>query len=195
MNLYLLFLASLTCAINAEPSFPSSDAISNTTLPLSSLGMEYRCASPEPRDPGRQLPSALDCLNVLTFILATTPNHNRPTQWSQIPDSGHIMLPYRRSSGSCQIFVRLTETEPAPTVETATFDQVVGGAMRIIEVCLLNSRPDVTHWGGAALAGSRSYLDVIVWGVAIPSGNGGGVENETVALNISGTWLTGVSWT
>lgn len=195
MNLYLILLALLTSAINTTPSFLSSGIDPNTPLPSSSLNVAYRCASSAKLDPGRQTPSALDCLNVLTFILATTPNHDRPTQWSRNPASGHIMLPYRRSSASCQLLVRLTTTvAPAPTIETATFDQVIGASMRIVEVCLLNSRPDTEHWGGAALAGLSSYLDVVVWGAPEPGGDEAILSNETVSLNNgSGAWVTGVS--
>lgn len=189
MNLYLLLLASLTAPINAAPTLPSPGVDSNITLPLPSLGVAYRCASPAQRDPGRQMPSALDCLNVLTFILATTSNHNRPTQWSVIPGPDHTRLPYRRSSGTCQLLVRLTPMIiPAPTTEIATFDEVIGAAMRIIEVCLLNSNPDVEYWGGAALAGLNKYLDIVVWGSPSPGDN-------SAALNESGAWVTQISQT
>lgn len=65
-------------------------------------------------------------------------------------------------------------------------------------MCLLNSRPGADHWGGAALAGLGSYLDVVVWGAPEPGGGGGGdneaiLGNETVALNGSGTWVGGVA--
>ena len=68
--------------------------------------------------------------------------------------------------------------------------------MRIVEVCLLNSRPGVEHWGGAALAGLGKYLDVLVWGAPEPGGGGGDeliLGNETVALNGSGMWFNGVA--
>lgn len=78
-------------------------------------------------------------------------------------------------------------------MDTATFDQVVGAAMRITEVCILNSRPDVTHWGGAALAGVGRFLDVIVWGTPEAGGNEGGLRNETVALTGSSVWVAGTS--
>ncbi|KAL9066008.1 MAG: hypothetical protein Q9161_007859 [Pseudevernia consocians] len=193
MNVYLLLLAFFTSAINTTPSLLSPDVYPNTTQPLYSFGIAYRCASPAQHDPGRRMPSALDCLNVLTYVLATTPNHDRPTQWSRGAGSGQTMLPYRRSSGSCQLLVRLTPAEPAVVIETATFDQVIGAAMRITEVCLLNSRPDVEHWGGAALAGLGSYLDVIIWGSPQSGGSEAGLGNETVALDESGAWITGDS--
>ena len=105
------------------------------------------------------------------------------------------MLPYRRNSGSCQLFVRLTSVVPAPVVETATFDQIVGAAMRITESCLLNSRPDVQHWGGAALAGLRQHLDVVLFGTPTPGGSKADPGNETVALSDSGKWVNGLSQT
>lgn len=196
MNFYLLLLAALTSATNTTPSLLSPGVVDpNTTLPLSSLDVAYRCASPARHDPGRVMPSALDCLNILTFILATTPNHNRPTQWSRFPGSDHTILPYRRFSGTCQLVVRLTPVHPAPTVETATFDHVIGAAMRIIEVCFLNSRPDTEHWGGTAVVGSSKYLDVVVWGAPDSGGNEALLNNETVALNGSGAWIPRLSQT
>ena len=193
MSLYLLLLASFTSAINTAPPLLSPGVYPNTTRPLPSVGIAYRCVSPAQHDHGRQMPSALDCLNVLTFILATTPNHDRPTQWSRDAVSGQTMLPYRRSSGSCQLLVRLTPAERALVIETATFDQVIGAAMRITEVCLLNSRPDAEHWGGAALAGLGRYLDVIIWGSPVSGGDEAGLGNETVALDGPGAWINGVS--
>lgn len=65
--------------------------------------------------------------------------------------------------------------------------------MRITEVCLLNSRPDVEHWGGAALVGISRFLDVLVWGTPISGGNDGMQSNETVELNASGDLLTETS--
>lgn len=84
---------------------------------------------------------------------------------------------------------------PAPAVETATFDQIVGAAMRITESCLLDSRPDVEHWGGAALAGLGKHLDVVLWGALMPDGSEAVPGNETAVLNDSGKWVNGVSQT
>ena len=195
MNLYLLLLVTLTAAINTAPSFPSPCADPNTTQPLPSLGIKYRCAPRSERDPSRHVPTALDCLNVLTFVLITTPNHDEPTQWSANSHLGHIMLPYIRNSGTCQLLVRLTEVAPALTTETAAFDQVIAAALRIIEVCLLNSRPDVAHCGGAALAGQRNYLDVIMWGTPKYGGNEAELTNQTISLNGSGAWVSDISQT
>lgn len=194
INLYLLLLASLAFAINTTPSALTPAFNPNTTLPVPSLDLAYRCASPAQHDPGRRMPSALDCLNVFTYVLATTPNHDRPIEWSKKAVSGQIELPYRRSSGSCQLHVRLTTAVPARTIEIATFDQVIGASMRIVEVCLLNSRPDLEHWGGAALAGLGSYLDVVIGG-SPDAGNDVGSINKTTAVNVSGECLDGVSGT
>ncbi|CAF9938311.1 hypothetical protein IMSHALPRED_000756 [Imshaugia aleurites] len=139
------------------------------------------------------MPSALDCLNVLTFILATTPDHNQPTRWSRNPHLGNIILPYHRVSGSCQLVVRLTTAVPVPAVETAAFDQVIGAAMRVIEVCLLNGRPDVEHVGGAALTGLGRHLDVIVWGTSEPAGGEDLLSNGTLTLNGSDVWVDQIS--
>ncbi len=98
------------------------------------------------------------------------------------------MLPYRRVSGNCQLLVRLHTSAPLQTVETATVDQIVGAAMRVIEVCILKGRPGVEQPGGVAVAGLSGQLDVVIWGAAESEGGvgGGGVGNGTVALNGSG---------
>lgn len=190
MNLYLLVLVSLASAVDTTSPLLSLDVNANTTLPLVSLDYAYRCASQTPHQPGRRTPTALDCLNVLTYMLATTANHDQPTEWTRNPASGQMPLPYRRSSGSCQLYIQLTQNRPGPTIETASFDQVIGAAMRIIEVCLLNGRPDVKQWGGAAVVGLSGFLDVVVWGTPISGGDEGVQSNETVDLSESGQWVT-----
>ena len=181
MNIYLLLLPpSLVFAItttlspNAEPSSP---------LPLSPLNVAYRCASSEEPIAGRLTPTALDCLNVLTFVLATTPNHERPTSWSRIPAPGRTKLPYRRNSGTCQFLVRLTTTVPSSIVETASFNQVIAAALRIVEVCILNGRADVQPTGGVSLGGRSGHLDIVVWGAPDDHGHAGLLSNETAVLN------------
>ena len=64
--------------------------------------------------------------------------------------------------------------------------------MRITEVCLL-SRPDIEHWGGAAVVGLSRFLDVVVWGTPMSGGNEGVQSNETLELTESGGWITATS--
>ena len=180
MNLCLLLLASLASAINTESSF---NAEPGSLLPRSPLDVTYRCASSEEPIAGRQIPTALDCLNVLTFILATTPNHDQPTYWSRNAASRHTKLPYRRNSGSCQFLVRLTTTVPPTIIETASFDQVIAAALRIVEVCILSGRADVKPSGGVGLGGMNGHLDIVVWGAPVSSGHEGSLSNKTAVLN------------
>ena len=182
MNLYLLLSLppSLAFAIN---TILSPNGKPSSPLPLSSLDIAYRCASSEEPVFGRRIPTALDCLNVFTFILATTPNHDQPTQWSQAPASGRTKLPYRRSSGTCQFLVRLTSTVPSSIIETASFDQVIAAALRIVEVCILNGRADVQTSGGVGLGGRNGHLDIVVWGAPVAHGHEGLLSNETAVLN------------
>ena len=183
MNLYLLLsLASLAFAINTKPS--QNGEPSSPLLP-SPLDVAYRCASSDEPIAGRRVPTALDCLNVLTFVLATTPNHDQPTDWSRVSGSHRTKLPYRRNSGTCQFLVRLTTTVSSAIVETASFDQVISAALRIIEVCILNGRPDVKPSGGVGLGGRNGYLDIVVWGAPV-DGHEGTLSNETAILNGSG---------
>ena len=190
MNLCLLFLASLALTANTA----SSSAINpNTSLPLSSFAVDHRCASPAPPIAGRRTPTALDCLNVLTFILATTPNHNQPTKWSQLPGHDHITLPYRRSSGTCELLVRLNKHAPPSAIDISSVDHVVGNSMRLIEVCLLYGKPDVEQSGGRASAGAYRYMDVVIWGAPDSGGNGGALSNRTGTLAGPGPLLTEIS--
>lgn len=187
MKLCLPFLASLVLT----PNMASCLSINpNISLPLSSLA--YSCASPIKPIDGRQTPAALDCLNVLTFILVTTPNHNRPAKWSQLPGPDRMMLPYRRNSGSCQLLVRISADAPPSAMETASVDHVVGAAMRLIEVCLLYGEPDVEQIGGFALAGLNEYLDVVIWGAPNSDGNEGASSDGTLTLTGPGALLTEV---
>ena len=182
MNLCLLLLTSLAYAINTESS-PNGEP--GSLLAPSPLNVTYRCASSEDPIAGRQVPTALDCLNVLTFILATTPNHDRPTHWSRTPASRHTKLPYRRNSGSCQFLVRLTTTVPPTLIEIASFDQVIAAALRIVEVCILSGRADLKPSGGVGLGGRNGHLDIVVWGAPVPRGHEGSLSNETAVLNQS----------
>ena len=182
MNLYILLLASLASALTTPPSSGTDSSLNLTPAPL---GMAYRCPPPDQLPAGHQLPTALDCLNVLTYILATTPNHNRPTKWARTPNHKQTLLPYRRSSGTCQLVVRLASSAAKATIETASFDQVVGAAMRIVEVCLLNDGRDSERWGGVAVAGMGNRLDVVVIGAPVSGGNEGILSNGTTVLNSS----------
>ena len=186
MNLCLLLLASLASAITTSPSSGTDSSLNLTPPPL---GMTYRCPPPDQLPAGLQLPTALDCLNVLTYILATTPNHNQPTRWTRTPGTKHTLLPYRRESGTCQLVVRLASSASKATIETASFDQVVGAAMRIIEVCLLNGGRDVERWGGVAVAGLGNRLDVVIIGAPVAGGTEGTLSNRTAVLNVSDAWI------
>ena len=194
MIVHFLLLAWLTYASDTSTSLLLPTIDPNDTLPLSSLGSTYRCAPTPEREPGRNTPTALDCLNILTFILATTPDHDQPREWSRIASPVRTLLPYTRHSGTCKLLVQLTSATGRTTIETATFDEVIGAAMRLIEVCLLGSRPGEEPWGGVAVTGSRNFLDVIIFGTALPVGIEGatvGLRNGTDALKQSGSMAAG----
>ena len=84
------------------------------------------------------------------------------------------MLPYSRNTGTCKLLVQLTTTTGPTTVETATFDEVIGAAMRLIEICILSIRLGHEPWGGVAVAGSRNFLDVIIFGARESGASEGG---------------------
>ena len=185
MMILFLLLASLIYTGDAATSLLSPAVNLNEAPPPSLLGITYQCAPGMVRA-GYQTATALDCLNLLTFILATTPNHNQPTEWSR---SAHST--YDRSTGTCQLAVRLDISASSAAVEMASFDEVVAAAMRLIEVCLLNgdSRPAGEQRGGVATAGPNGLLRVIICGTR----EAGAVErvtadsgNRTAAMNGSG---------
>ena len=194
MIFHFLLLASLTYAIDAPTSLLSLTINPNDTLPLSSVGASYKCAPTPEREPGRNTPTALDCLNILTFILATTPDHSQSREWSRIASPGRTLLPYSRNSGTCKLLVQLTTATGRTTIETATVDDVIAAAMRLIEVCLLGSRPGEEPWGGVAVTGSRNFLDVIIYGtpqLGVVEGVTVGSRNGTDALKQSGSVAEG----
>ena len=94
--------------------------------------------------------------------------------------------------------VRLDTAKSSTAVETASFDQIVAAAMRLIEVCLLNSdsRPPGEQRGGVAVAGSSNLLRVVICGTR-EAGAVKGVTadsgNRTAALNGSGAVAAGDS--
>ena len=176
----LLLPASLAFAINTTLS-PIVESRSPLNLPP--LEVAYRCASSEEPVAGRRIPTALDCLNVLTFVLATTPNHDQPTQWSRTAGSGHTKVPYRRNSGTCQFLVRLTTAVSSSVIEIASFDHVIAAALRIVEVCILSGRADVTQSGGVGLGGRSGHLDIVIWGAPVLHVDEGILSNDTAILN------------
>ena len=177
MNLCLLFLAARASAI-ITPS-PALDL--NSTF-----NYGYHCRSSAEHDVGHHRPTALDCLNVLTFVLATTPNHKQQTHWSRSPHDGNNLLPYSRNSGTCQLLVQFRSRVPPGAVDTASVDQVVAAALRIIEICLLAAVVDEEPAGGIARIGMSRYLNVLVWGAPNTYGAEGTSSNETIMLNASG---------
>ena len=194
MIVHFLLLAWLTYASDTSTSLLSPTIDPNNTLPLSPLGSSYRCAPTTEQDPGRNTPTPLDCLNILTFILATTPDHSQQREWSRIASPVRTMLPYSRSSGTCKLLVQLTRATGRTTIETATVDEVIGAAMRLIEVCLLGRRPGEEPWGGVAVTGSRHLLDVIIYGTpqsGVVEGATVGWGNGTDALKRSGSVAAG----
>ena len=182
MIIHFLLLASLIYTSDASTSLHSPTVNPNEAPPPSLSDISYTCA-PRIVRPGYQTATALDCLNLLTFILTTTPNHNQPTEWSRPARST-----YDRSSGTCSLAVRLESTVSSTAVETASFDEVVASAMRLIEVCLLNgdSRPAGEQRGGVATAGSRKLLRVVICGTREAKGVTADSGNGTVAINGSG---------
>ncbi|KAM0805553.1 hypothetical protein BDR22DRAFT_909856 [Usnea florida] len=181
MIFHFLLLASLVYTGDASTSLLSLAVNSNEAPPPSLLSISYQCA-PKIVRAGYQIATALDCLNLLTFILATTPNHKQPTEWSRPAHSA-----YERSSGTCSLVVRLVTAKSSTAVETASFDEIVAAAMRLIEVCMLNSdnRPAGEQRGGTATAGSSKLLMVIVHGTR-EAGGGETADsgNRTVARRI-----------
>ena len=190
MIFHFLLLASLIYTGDASTSLVSPAVNPSEALPPSLSSIPYSCASRIVRA-GYQIATALDCLNLLTFILATTPNHNQPTEWN-----GPAHTAYDRSSGTCSLVVNLV-TAKSTAVETASFDEVVAAAMRLIEVCVLNSdnRPGEQR-AGVATAGASNLLRVIIHGTReVGAGDGETADsgNRTVAVNGSGAVAAGDS--
>ena len=185
MIIHFLLLASLIYTGHASTSLLSPAVNPNEAPPPSLLGISYQCAPGIVRV-GYQTATALDCLNLITFILATTPNHNQPTEWSRPTNPT-----YDRSSGTCSLAVRLDITASSTAVEMASFDEVVAAAMRLIEVCVLkgDSRPAGQQRGGVATAGASGLLRVIVCGTRETGAVEGVTANSgnmTAAMNGSG---------
>ena len=183
MNIRLLLLASLTSAITPPPPFLDLNA--NVSLPPPQLGVQYRCATPSERKLDTQVPSALDCLNLMTFILATTPDHDKLMTWTRTPQAGEVMLPYQRDTGSCLLWVQLARANPQPKFERATFDEMIAAALRVLEICMLEYVPGAVKLGGLAQTGSSGDLLVMIAGTKGIRDGDGESRNETSILNPS----------
>ena len=122
MVIHLLLLASLIYTGDASTSLLFPVVNTNESPPASLLGFSYECA-PRIVRTGYQIATAVDCLSLLTFILATTPNPNQPIEWSR---PAHPI--FHRSSGTCSLTARLRlgSTE----VEMASFNEIIAAARR-----------------------------------------------------------------
>lgn len=165
--LFLLFVAS-TIATNAS-----------TPLHVSS---ETYCAPPQ--DPHTFIarhPVALDCLNLATFILATTPNHADPIQLSNGATAGQVKTPWFRTSGTCVITV--VSTGP----DTTSFDEILRIVLELVGNCFLDNRPLEEHWGGNARFGVNDRLSMLLSGTLKVGEAEGGLGNVTLALDDFGS--------
>jgi hypothetical protein len=175
MNAYiLLLLISSTLAIN-------------TTSTLSNSG-PWCATSPSG---GRGSPRPADCLTLATFILATTTHRSQYVQFSLHPYEGQIKLPYTRSSGTCELFIIITTTDPTPTVPvTSSFDAVLRNMLDVVGSCLLNNQPETSNFGGVAKIG---VSDRLILAIHATRANGGVQGNETLGLGDMSGWLQDIS--
>jgi len=178
MNPYiLLLLVSAAFAMNASSSLSNS-------VPT--------CAGSQAVERGN--PRPVDCLNLATFILATTADRSRPIQFSGHPSEGQIELPYTRSSGTCELFVIIANTDPYPGVPvTSSFDEVLSGMLDIVGVCLLNNIPEAVNFGGVTEAGVSGRLTIGICGLRRTGGNGGLQGNKTLDLGDIDLWMQSIT--
>ena len=191
---HLIFLLLGTTAA-LSPSKP----VSNFTTPIinSSLSAtpQPRCAI-EPRAHGGNV-RALDCLNVYTYILATTANRIQPMRYAGSPLARRSTV-YSRQSGTCEFVVSLWDRDSAkppylpPPPEIATLDEMLGRGLYVVSQCLMDSRPESTHFGGIVRLKTGSNLWIAMGSVALRDGGGG---NGTMSLDegMSDQWLDAIS--
>ena len=127
---------------------------------------------------------AIDCLNLFTYILATTTDHTAPITYGLDPDQKSSAIVFKRESGTCGFFVGIgsSKMQAVPPPETTTLDVVLGVALYLVAHCLLDGKPDSTHWAGVGKWSPSSNVKISVAGLR-PSGYNGGDMNETLFLN------------
>ena len=160
--------------------FAASTIATNSSRPLHVPIYATRCV-PTPSEPyiaHFHNPSALDCLNVAAFILATTPNHADPIRISDDATVGQIQMPWFRESGTCQIKLEIAGTK---RLYTSSFDEILRIMLGVVGTCLLNNRPLAEQWGGSATFGFNSNLALLLSGTQKVGEAGGALGNETLA--------------
>ncbi len=167
--LLLLFVAS-TIATNASKTLRvppyTTRCVETPTVPYTIL---------------RRNPLAVDCLNVVTFVLVTNPFHADPVQVLVDATVGQIKTPWSRISGTCEIELVLT---PRGTKgpDTTSFDEIVRIVLELVGKCLLNNKPLAEQWGGTARFGVNGNIRMLLSGTRRVRKTGRVPGNETLAL-------------
>jgi len=173
----LLLLVSSTLAINATSPLFNNDPF---------------CARNAAVDRGNPRPT--DCLNLATFILATTSDRSQHFQFSRHPSEGQMKLPYTRGSGTCVLSVIITTTDPTPDVlVTSSFDDTLRNVLDVVGVWLLNNSPEAENFGGVAKVGVGDRLTVGIYGTRTIGGNGETQGNEILNLVEIDLWMQSIS--
>ena len=183
-----LFLLRIVIAIALSSQSPSSNASVSTPT---ATGINCAERSVDKRSNVR----AIDCLNLFTFILATT-DHTEIMAFELSPDQSPGSKLFSRTTGTCEFFVVFGSysRKARPVREFHTLDEILAVGLGVIGLCLLDSRPDSTHWAGVGKINPMSKLRIGVAGLLpTESGLNGPEVNDTISLG-AGTeqWLDDV---
>jgi len=186
--LFFWLLYTLAMADISSPLSPSTN-VSNPSL---SVPLGVNCATRSVDE--RANVHAIDCLNLFTFILATT-HHTAPMTFTLTPAQLPGAKVFSRTAGTCEFFVVLGNgRRPVrPPAETFSLDVVLGIGLGIVAYCLLDGQPEYTHWAGVAKVSAVSKLRIGVAGLLSVEGNSGsGNGSIELGAGMEG-WLDEVS--
>ena len=179
--LTLILLRSLIRASSPSTNNPSisSHPATNLSTPVL-LNCANRAVDQRPNV------KAIDCLNLFTYILATEPHRTQQMIFGLLPGQRPGTKVFDRRTGTCEFFLVLGggsgSSAGKPPAETSTLDTVMGVALEIVSNCLLDNRPESTHWAGCAKFSYTSNLKICIAG-PLPEGQDAGGVNATLSLD------------
>lgn len=141
-SIFLFAILALTIGVNSSPASLLQSGSNESSL-LSANGSPVTC--PEEIF-NRRYVTAIDCLNLFTYILATEDHITQQTFFRRPVEPGAPRPPsYQRQAGSCELTVSLTGDPTISNSATSSIDYIMRMALIILGQCFLDNRPDSTH--------------------------------------------------
>lgn len=140
MRFPLLFALSVSAiAINNSPANILQPAINTSSLLTATTTQHANCFPSRRSTQGTV--RAIDCLDLFTFILATTPDTTLRQTYLPAEPERPPPLGFHRTVGTCDF----TVVNNGLTAATASMDEIIRSALGILASCFFDNKSDLTH--------------------------------------------------